>query len=213
LFTAPAFAGPYDVPAKIPDTGQTKCYDTAGAEIPCAGTGQDGESSINPMSFTSLSGGTMVQDNVTGLIWEVKENKDGTKDYSNPNDADNTYTWYDSNSATNGGYAGTAGNGTDTEDFIAALNAANFGGYSDWRLPSREELRSIVDYSIAYSSGEPTINKGYFPNTQRSYYWSSTTDARYADGAWDVSFDNGGDGYYNKSSSRYVRAVRSGQGN
>lgn len=195
LFTAPAFAGPYDVPAKIPDTGQTLCYDTAGTEIPCAGTGQDGESSINPMSFTSLSGGTMVQDNVTGLIWEVKENKDGTKDYSNPNDADNTYTWYDSNTATNGGYAGTAGNGTDTEDFIAALNDANFGGYSDWRLPSREELRSIVDYSIAYSSGEPTINKGYFPNTQRSYYWSSTTYASSTDDAWYVDFSNGNDYY------------------
>jgi len=28
---------------KLPDTGQTTCYDTAGTEIACAGTGQDGE--------------------------------------------------------------------------------------------------------------------------------------------------------------------------
>ena len=28
---------------QLPQTGQTKCYDTAGTEIPCAGTGQDGE--------------------------------------------------------------------------------------------------------------------------------------------------------------------------
>jgi hypothetical protein len=27
----------------LPRIDQTKCYDTAGAEIPCAGTGQDGE--------------------------------------------------------------------------------------------------------------------------------------------------------------------------
>ncbi len=34
-----AFAGA----VQLPQTGQTKCYDTAGAEIECAGTGQDGE--------------------------------------------------------------------------------------------------------------------------------------------------------------------------
>jgi len=28
---------------ELPQTGQTKCYDTAGAVIDCAGTGQDGE--------------------------------------------------------------------------------------------------------------------------------------------------------------------------
>ena len=50
LITFNAFAWP------IPDTGQTKCYDTDGNEIPCAGTGQDGEYSINPMSYTKLSG-------------------------------------------------------------------------------------------------------------------------------------------------------------
>jgi len=107
FFTASAFAGPYDVPSKIPDTGQTKCYDTAGTEIPCAGTGQDGEFSINPMSYTKLDASgnalaasaaswVMVKDNVTGLIWEVKQNKDGVENYSNPHDADNTYTWYNS---------------------------------------------------------------------------------------------------------------------
>jgi len=117
---------------------------------------------------------------------------------------------YNSNSATNGGYAGTAGNGTDTEDFINALNAANFGGYSDWRIPSREELQSIVDYSIPDPG--PTINAGYFPNTVSSYYWSSTTYALYTSNAWGVYFHNGNDDDVLKSSSCYVRAVRSGQG-
>jgi hypothetical protein len=32
----------------------------------------------------------MVRDNGTGLIWEIKTNKDGTKNYTNPHDADNT---------------------------------------------------------------------------------------------------------------------------
>jgi hypothetical protein len=50
----------------------------------------------------------MVRDNVTGLIWEVKQDKDGTPDYANPHDADNIYTWYNSNSETNGGDSGYA---------------------------------------------------------------------------------------------------------
>ena len=144
-----------------------------------------------------------------GLIWEMKTNKDGVKNYNDPHDADNTYTWYDSNPATNGGNAGTPGNGTDTEDFIKALNDAHYGGYSDWRLPTIKELAYIVNYSIPYPG--PTIDTGYFPNTQSSFYWSSTTYAYGTDYAWGVYFDYGYDGYGNKSNGYYVRAVRGGQ--
>ncbi|MES0336447.1 MAG: hypothetical protein SFH39_08850 [Candidatus Magnetobacterium sp. LHC-1] len=33
-------------PASLPQTGQTKCYDKDGKEIPCTGTGQDGDSNV-----------------------------------------------------------------------------------------------------------------------------------------------------------------------
>ena len=39
FMTSLASAGTVD----LPRTGQTKCYDTSGVEIPCAGTGQDGD--------------------------------------------------------------------------------------------------------------------------------------------------------------------------
>ena len=39
FIAATSFAGT----VQLPQTGQTKCYDSAGVEIPCAGTGQDGE--------------------------------------------------------------------------------------------------------------------------------------------------------------------------
>ena len=132
--------------------------------IPCPSPGQpfygqDGNYSINPMSYTKLDGSgnalpdsaaswVMVRDNVTGLIWEMKTNKDGVKNYNDPHDADNTYTWYDSNPATNGGNVGTPGNGTDTEDFINALNNAHYGDYSDWRLPTIKELAYTVDLAF-----------------------------------------------------------------
>jgi surface antigen len=211
--------------SSVPDTGQTKCYDVSGSVITCpspgqAFYGQDANYTINPMSYTKLdgSGNTLpdsstswvtVRDNVTGLIWEVKTNKDGVKNYNNPHDADNTYTWYDSNPTTNGGYAGTPGNGTDTEDFIKALNSAKYGGYSDWRLPTIKELDSIVNLDIPYP--EPTINTTYFPNTVSSFYWSSTTRADNTSSAWGVWFQHGMGSSYYKSDYYYGRAVRGGQ--
>ena len=39
FMTTNAFAGAIE----LPQTGQMKCYDSAGVEINCAGTGQDGE--------------------------------------------------------------------------------------------------------------------------------------------------------------------------
>jgi len=80
-------------------------------------------------------------------------------------DKDNTYTWYDSNPETNGGNAGTNGEGTDTEDFIKALNDSKYGGFSDWRLPTVDELTRIVNYG----KFNPSINKSYFPKTMTGY--------------------------------------------
>ena len=95
------------------------------------------------------------------------------------------------------------------EDFINDLNDANFGGYSDWRLPTVKELATLIKYSIA--SPGPTIDTVYFPDTYQSEYWSSTTYALYNDWAWGVTFYYGYDSnYYRKSESHYVRAVRGG---
>lgn len=204
--------------APVPDTGQTTCYGADGAVLnPCPSAGEDfyGQDAcytINPPSYTKLdASGTeladdaadwvMVKDNVTGLVWEVKT------DDGSIHDKDNTYTWYDSNPATNGGDAGTAGVGTDTEDFINDLNAASFGGHEDWRLPTINELRSIVDYGTY----NPAIDTVYFPNTMSSYYWSSTSRASYTGDAWLVNFDGGYDYNLNKANTYYVRAVRGGQ--
>ena len=215
--------------APVPDTGVTKCYgDTKEIACPSPGQpfyGQDANYTINPISYTKLdatgnalpdsaTSWTMVKDNVTGLIWEMKTNKDGVPNYNDPHDADNTYTWYDSNPATNGGYSGTPGAGSDTEDFIKALNDAKYGGYSNWRLPTTKELYYIVDLSIAQPG--PTINERYFPNSVSAYYWSSATmvyymfisNNRYA---WGLNFKSGYDVNSAKSSCNYVRAVCGGQ--
>ena len=104
--------------------------------------------------------------------------------------------------------------------FIVALNAQNFGGHSDWRLPTIKELTTIVDSSIPFPG--PIINTDYFPNTVLSlysYYWSSTTYAGYPSYAWFVCFCSLYSGvvwslpksYDDVDGGGYVRAVRSAQ--
>ncbi len=194
LFTSfSVYSGP------VPDTGQTKCYDSL-VEVPCPQPGepfhgQDAHYSTNPPSYTRLDaqGATlpdnalswiMVKDNVTGLIWEVKTT-DGSI-----HDKDNTYTWY------------------DTEDYIQVLNSANFGGYSDWRLPTIKELTTIENFATY----NPIINTAYFPNTNSDYFWSDTTVAVNPDYAWGTHFSWGHGHSLSKSdASYYVRAVRGGQ--
>jgi len=205
----------------IPDTGQTKCYNNTG-EIPCPQPGepfygQDGNYTINPPSYTKLDANgnalpdsatswVMVRDNVTGLIWENKTS-DGSI-----HDGSKSFTWCDRNPATNGGNQGTCGTGageaaTDTEAFIKALNSANFGGFSDWRLPTVKELRTIVDYGRY----KPSINTDYFLNTFPRY-WSSTTYVGDTRIAWTLDFDYGNDlFFYSKLGPNFVRAVRGRQ--
>jgi hypothetical protein len=169
---------------KLPDTGQTKCYQGVSpyAEIPCAGTGQDGEYNINPLSYTDNGNGT-VTDNNTGLMWQKQD--DG-----------NTYNWYQAAGVYDVTYNSSSKN---------VCGELRIGNYSDWRLPSNKELMSIVDYSIPYPG--PTVNP-IFADTKQSFYWSSIVIAFNSAAEWDVSFSDGYVGNHYKYYGNYVRCVR-----
>jgi hypothetical protein len=82
-----------------------------------------------------------------------------------------------------------------------------FAGNSDWRLPTRNELQSIVDYTHA----NPSINATFFPNTAGANHWTSTTNVNNTSNAWGINFYNGNVFYdYPKTGSYYVRPVRAG---
>ncbi len=77
---------------------------------------------------------------------------------------------------------------------------------SDWRLPNKNELLSIVDYS----KNSPSVNE-VFTNTSNDDYWSSTTYQSYHYNAWIVKFDYGYTEHKGKDYSHSVRCVRAGQ--
>lgn len=157
-----------------------------------------------------------VKDNVTGLVWEVKTNDGGLHDQYD------SYTWYNTNPATNGGVDGEAnpsgntcegyasGNSTtycNTQAYVARVNRAGWCGKSDWRMPTVKELEGIISFGTTY----PAIDADYFPNTLSSVVWSGSFFAGYSKYAWDISFSNGCSSKGNHSFDSQVRLVRSGQ--
>jgi hypothetical protein len=153
-----------------------------------------------------------VKDNKTGLIWEAKTND------SSEHDRTTEFDWYDSNPSTNGGYAGFNSKNTrkrlsrNTEQFVINVNNERLCSYSQWSLPTFNQLLTL--YSKKYASSPYNfnirINKNYFPLVQRgSGYWSST-QANHRMFVRYLSFDSGDNGGIHKSSGIYVMLVAKG---
>jgi hypothetical protein len=82
-----------------------------------------------------------------------------------------------------------------------------FAGKSDWRLPNKKELQSLVEHRC-YA---PAINLTAFPNAESGWAWSSSPSAGNSSNAWIVVFFNGYGFNDNKNLSHFVRLVRGGQ--
>lgn len=190
-------------PASPTQTGQANCYYLGGqgsSKIDCLGTGQDGELQKGVShSFTDNGDGT-ITDNVTGLMWEKLSNDGGIHDRGQ------AFSWSDA-SATK----------------IAALNSSKFAGHSDWRLPNRFELETLIELTENTFTTFPEFNGAcpdgcaattcscairQTPPSYSSSAWSSSSVRFLPAYAWFVDFENGFvDGAY-KSGKNHVRAVR-----
>jgi len=94
------------------------------------------------------------------------------------------------------------------EEAKEACEKLSYAGYnSGWRLPTIEELRSIIDYSRS----DPAWDTDVFAGKHNDWYWTSTPCAWDSDAAWCVGSVNGVVFYDHKYGHYYVRPVRSSQ--
>ena len=181
---SPAHAFP---PAPVLSTGQTLCYDSGGAVINCAGTGQDGDIKSGvawPVPrFTDNVDGTVI-DKLTGLMWAKDANVPGPEVCA----------------------PATTKNSQEAMAYAACLNTQNYLGHSDWRVPSIRELGSLTDIT----QSNPALPSGHPFTHVQGYYWSSNDAAGYSSITWNVNMDDGYIGHGDKSSYLSVWPVRVG---
>lgn len=140
-------AGQNIITRHLPKTGQVISYAAGDDGDHEAGwwRGRTNASNKNRWIVKTISGGAIVVDRATGLMWPY--------DWQGPgaNNGIGGVTWF---------YA------------ISWANGLNFAGFTDWRLPNINELHSIIEFVVGSA---PYIYQPPFTNVRAEPYWSSTT--------------------------------------
>lgn len=159
------------------NTGLTLCYNETGESIDCRGTGQDAEfrpGKAWPVPRFEKQGAAAL-DRLTGLIWSVDANP-----------AEFPLSW------------------SEALSFIRQMNRDTYQGRSDWRLPNRREMRSL----ISYQHRKPALPENHpFKNIFLNWCWTSTTAAVNPAYAWYVHLEGGRMFYGHKRQSYLVWPV------
>lgn len=158
-------------------TGQTGCYDVRGQPVECAQAVQD----TSGQRWTSVAprfavDGATVADGLTGLVWSRSANAIGFG-----------VTWPEALAQ------------------VAVWNREAFGGQSDWRLPNRRELRSL----LWHAASRPALPPDHpFHDIFLAWVWTSTSAAMAPTHAWRVHLEGGRMFYGRKDDLALVWPVR-----
>ena len=202
-------------------------------------TNQPNVNSFNLTKFDvygneTTSDWSCVQDNTTGLMWEVKKDTNRTIGDEGLQDLDDLYTYYDSTNVINGvndfgdknaqsldcSFISESSNtkSCNTEDFLSAMNTGKeigeaFCGRYNWRIPSIHEVVQLLDLS----ESPVKFPDDYFTGSNRNIggdekFWVKEQPNESApSGQYAVDF-NSGDGIsilLSKTEAINVRAVSS----
>lgn len=151
------------MPRNFLQTGLRRCFDSQGQEISCQGSLQDAElrlgQSITQPRFAVSSQEGLTQDQATGLYWLQDLDL-----FQFP------LSW------------------DEALQEVQGLNQQAYLGRSDWRLPNRRELRSL----LCHGTSKPALEPDHpFQGLQQTWYWTSTSSAMYPAYAWYVHFAGG----------------------
>lgn len=181
-----------------------------------------------------------VQDNHTGVVYEAnKARLDGDRQHRS---LSHTYIWVETDPSKNGGFTAVpnqqelvqiegqlvgascsfplpVGNvgvsrnrGCSTENYIRHANDASYCGFSDWRLPTIQELQNIA----IFEGDQSVLDSNYFEDAavlegipqERVRYLSSTPVADNASSAWCLEQSTGRRMLCVKNDRFYIRAAR-----
>lgn len=105
-------------------------------------------------------------------------------------------------------------------EWVEQLNATAFAGYSDWRIPSVQELLSILDYTASVPATDPALHGGSCGATcsdlgepacsctSAGPFWTETQEAFNPSVYWEVDFLDGSVRFAGGSAAQSIRAVR-----
>ncbi len=163
-------AADFDSPAPPLWTGQLRCYDARGRVIPCDEApsqdplGDDAPRGLRPADASRFESlGELVRDRLTGLFWTANANPFGFP-----------LPWREALAA------------------VAAMNAEAAHDRTDWRLPNRRELRSLMDHAASKpalagnADLEAAAGRSPFHNVFQHWCWTSTTASRAPAYAWRI---------------------------
>jgi len=164
----------------LPKTGQSAVYRAGDDGTHQAGwwQGKEFEANLTRFIAKTIDGDNVVIDRASGLMWAA----DGDAAGCNNGDA------------------------LDWDDAIDYANALDFAGFTDWRIPNKLKLLSLIKCSAV----SPMTYTSDFPNTQESKYWTSTTWAVITSFAWYVDFADACLNVQAKTETSYLRCVRGG---
>lgn len=95
------------------------------------------------------------------------------------------------------------------DNAMRLVKILDYGGYNDWRLPTKEELDAFAKRGGRFPS--KWFNNNGFKNVQDRDYWSSSTTANNTSYAWVVSMGDGDVSPGNKTYGYHFWPVRTGQ--
>ncbi len=126
---------------------------------------------------------TVVVDAKYNLMWEIK-----SYNIFSDHHKDKLFTW------------------EEAFAYAEALNAEKHAGRNDWRLPTAQELATLVDLGV----GHPTIDTDAFPENGNYYYWTRSEWPAYPSMAAYTNFINGNQFKWGKKGKMRVRCVCGG---
>lgn len=166
------------IPAPPLWSGCTSCHGPDGQGQPCPGSGQDAEFRPGlpwPAPRFLAEGEGLVGDALTGLVWTRSANP-----FTFP------MSWQDALGA------------------VSSWNMEARFGRTDWRVPNRVELRSIVSHGAA----RPALPQGHpFTDVFQGWVWTSTTAAIAPTHAWRVHLEGARTFYGRKTDESLIWPV------